>query len=72
MKAVDHFKKEIKPGQTVVYPVRRGSSMWLSEMKVQQVVEAEEPYLTGYNNLGRRIALHNLTNVIIYQEQDLN
>lgn len=65
---VDCVGREIKPGCTVLYPVRRGSKMWQSRMQVQQVVPGEgklAAYLAGFNNEGRRVSVHNLSNVVV-------
>jgi len=61
----DYAGHEIKAGQTVVYPVRRGSSMWLSEIKVTQVIPGLAPTITGFNSTGRRVTVQNLGNVVI-------
>jgi hypothetical protein len=64
----DAVGRQIKPGCTVMYPVRRGSNMWLSELRVQQIVPGDSvkgPYLSGFSNVGRRINVHNLENVIV-------
>jgi hypothetical protein len=60
----DFLGREIKAGDTVVYPVRRGSSMWMSRMKVEGT---EGGKLTGLNPEGRRVALSNLTNIVVVQ-----
>lgn len=62
---VDFAGREIKPGDSVVYPVRRGSSLELKQMQVTQIVEGESPALHGFNNQSRRIILTNLQNVVV-------
>ena len=62
--------REILPGCTVVYPVRRGSSMWLNKLSVTQVVRGSKPTLTGFNDTGRRVTLHNIANVVVVGEQN--
>ncbi|GMU26192.1 MAG: hypothetical protein AMXMBFR16_10970 [Candidatus Uhrbacteria bacterium] len=37
MNPLDFMGKEIKVGATVVYPVRRGSQMWLKSLLVEAV-----------------------------------
>lgn len=59
---LDAVGNEIKPGDTIVYPVRKGSSMWLSRTTVSQV---EEGKITGHNNLGRLVHVRNLENVAV-------
>jgi len=61
----DYAGHEIKAGQIVVYPVRRGSSMWLSEIKVTQVVAGSSQYIKGFNSAGRPVTVKNLGNVVI-------
>ena len=60
--AVDYMGRTIEAGHVVVYPVRRGSDMWLNKLSVAQV---EENRISGYNNLGRRLTITNLKNVVI-------
>jgi len=60
--AVDYMGRTIEAGHIVVYPVRRGSEMWLNKLSVAQV---EENRISGYNNLGRRLTITNLKNVVI-------
>lgn len=64
----DYMGHPIKVGCTIIYPVRRGSSMWLSQLRVQRIVDndgGKAPYLAGFNNEGRRINIHNLKNVVV-------
>jgi hypothetical protein len=60
----DFLGREIKAGDLVVYPVRRGSSMWMSRMTV---LSTEGGKLAGNNPEGRRVALTNLDNVVVVQ-----
>ncbi len=62
---LDHIGREIKAGDTVVYPVRQGSSMWLARMRVTQVVGGTTPSLSGYNNEGRKVKVHKIENVVV-------
>jgi virulence-associated protein VagC len=64
----DRVGREIKPGCSVLYPVRRKSDMWLSELKVQQVVPGDSqkgPTLCGFSPIGRRVNVYNLENVVV-------
>ena len=61
----DFLGEEIKAGCMIVYPVRRGSAMWLEKLHVQQVVDGTEPRLSGFNESGRRINVTNIKNVIV-------
>lgn len=60
--AVDFLGRTIHAGDTVVYPVRRGSKMWLAKLSVTQVLDDS---LIGFNHLGKRITIHNLKNVLV-------
>ncbi len=55
----DFIGRAIVAGNTVVYPVRRGSSMWLNKLAVTQV---DDDHITGFNKDGRRITVKNLNN----------
>ena len=59
---VDFTGREIVAGNVIVYPVRRGSKMWLNRMTVQHV---EDDKVAGYNNLGHRITITNLKNIVV-------
>lgn len=54
----------IAAGNTVVYPVRRGSSMWLNKLAVTQV---DDDHITGFNSDGRRITVKNLNNCVVVE-----
>jgi hypothetical protein len=58
----DFLGREIKAGDTIVYPVRRGSSMWLNKLTVTQ---AQPDSLTGLNPDGRWVTVKNLKNVVV-------
>jgi hypothetical protein len=60
----DFIGRAIAAGDTVVYPVRRGSSMWLNKMNVTQVAD---DHITGFNSDGRRITVKNLNNTVVVQ-----
>jgi hypothetical protein len=61
MPAVDFGGEEIKPGQKVAYPVRRGGDMWLRSMVVSHIetIRAAEPvyHVVGTNDGGRPVKL---------------
>lgn len=66
MKVTDCVEREIKPGCTILYPVRRRSEMNLKKMKVQQVVpDMNGHHVSGFNTDGRRVYVHNLENVVV-------
>jgi hypothetical protein len=60
--AVDFTGRTIEAGHVVVYPVRRGSSMWLNKLNVTQV---RDDSIAGYNTAGRLLTIRNLQNVVI-------
>ena len=64
---LDFIGREITASATIVYPVRRGSSMWLNRLKVTQVVGGPSPTVTGFNDTGRRITLHNIQTVVVVE-----
>jgi hypothetical protein len=68
MRVVDCVDREVKVGCTVLYAVRRGSSMWLKRMTVLQIVEGGpngRPYLSGTTPEGRRVSVRNLDTVAV-------
>ena len=60
----DFIGRAIAAGNTVVYPVRRGSSMWLNKLAVTQV---DDDHITGFNGDGRRITVKNLNNCVVVE-----
>ena len=64
--AVDFTGRTIEAGHVVVYPVRRGSSMWLNKLNVTQV---RDDSIAGYNTAGRLLTIRNLQNVVIIGSQ---
>ena len=65
--ANDFLGRTIKAGDTVVYPVRRGSKLWLAKLSVTQVLDDS---IIGFNHLGKRITVHNLKNVVVAQREN--
>jgi hypothetical protein len=63
--AVDFMGRTIVAGQTVVYPTRRKSQMWLNRLSVTQVWD---DHIVGYSDKGRLLTIKNLENVVIVQE----
>jgi hypothetical protein len=62
MNPTDFLGREIRPGDLIVYPWRRGSAMGLNKLSVQQVTEQ---HVSGYSNLGRPVKIINLKNVVV-------
>ena len=58
----DFLGQEIKPGCTVVYPARRGSSMWMNTMVVDLVLPKR---ISGFNNVGRRVNVTTILNCTV-------
>lgn len=63
--ATDFLGGEIKPDDTIVYPVRRGSSMWMNKLRVTQVLPT---VVKGLNSEGRWIVVRNLKNAVVVTE----
>ena len=63
--ATDFLGREIKPDDTIVYPVRRGSSMWMNKLRVTQVLPT---VVKGLNSEGRWIVVRNLKNAVVVTE----
>jgi hypothetical protein len=64
---LDFMGREIVAGNTVIYPVRRGSDMWMQRINVTKVTDGSSPSLSGVNPEGRRITIHNLKNVTVVE-----
>jgi hypothetical protein len=60
--AVDFLGRTIEAGHVVVYPVRRGSDMWLNKLSVTQV---SDDRITGYSPTGKLLTIQKLQNVVI-------
>ncbi len=65
MTVTDCVGREIKAGCSILYPVRRGSRMWMSRMQVQRVIPSARPYVSGFNSDGRRVNVRNLNMVVV-------
>lgn len=68
-KAEDFLGNEIHTGCTVVYPVRKGSRMWLSKLQVTKIkqVPGEKPAIVGVNGKGSVVTVINLQNCIVVE-----
>ena len=64
MNPTDFLGREIRPGDLIVYPWRRGSAMGLNKMNVMQVTPDS---IGGYSNLGRPVKITNLKNVVVVE-----
>ncbi len=66
--ARDFIGREITAGALIAYPVRRGSNMWLNQLKVQQVSQGTKgPQVSGLNSKGRRITITNIKNAVVVE-----
>lgn len=66
MNPVDFLGRPITAGVVIVYPVRRGSDMWLNKLNVTHV---EEGKVKGYNTFGRPLTITNLKNTVVVSDQ---
>jgi hypothetical protein len=64
--AQDYLGRVIQAGDTICYPVRRGSRLWLNKLKVLAVHGTPRgPCVSGTNDVGRRINIYNLSNCVV-------
>ncbi len=67
--AVDFLGRKIESGDTLVYPVRRGSAMWLRKMIVEAVGQHGERWrLYGSNDTGHRVTIDNLDTCVVVEK----
>jgi len=64
MNPTDFLGREIRPGDLIVYPWRRGSAMGLNKMIAMQVTPQ---YIGGYSNLGHPVKVRNLKNIVVVE-----
>lgn len=62
IEATDFLGRSIAVDDTLIYPVRRGSRMWLNRIVVSKV---ESDTIHGSSPNGRRVKLTNLNNTIV-------
>lgn len=64
--ATDFLGNPISAGDTVVYPVRRGSKMWLNKLVVQSINDTPNgPTISGRNDASRMVHVRNLLNCVV-------
>lgn len=73
-KVTDYLGKEIKPGQTIVYPGRKGSALWIARGKVRSVSTATDKFPHGTVSIltegdKERVLIHPYR-VAVVEEQD--
>jgi hypothetical protein len=64
MNPTDFLGREIRLGDLIVYPWRRGSAMGLNWLSV---IEVTPDYVSGHSNLGHCVSLRNLKNIVVVQ-----
>lgn len=64
---LDFIGRQIQVNDIVVYPVRRGSKMWMQKIKVTRVEGGKDPCVIGFNSDGRQIVIHNIDNLVVVQ-----
>lgn len=69
---VDYTGRIIKEGDKIAYPVRSGSSMWLTDMIVEKIICTENEFLRPYkllgtNARGNRCVVKNLGRCVIIE-----
>ena len=66
--AKDFLGCSIEVGRTVVYPVRRGSKMWMQKASITEIVQhdrTQPPLLICLNPTGRKVTIQNLDNCVV-------
>ena len=66
MEPTDFLGVPIKPGNRVAYPMRRGSRMWLTTMRIEGIEEVSGKFiLFGFGPSGRRTRTKNTQNCVV-------
>ena len=64
--AKDFLGNPIVVNDTVVYPVRRGSSMWLKSLTIDAVRDTTKGVrISGRNSSGNPVSIQNIQNCIV-------
>ncbi len=64
--AKDFLGNSIKATDTIVYPVRRGSSMWMKKLVVDAVRDtANGVRVSGRNEAGNPVSIQNVQNCVV-------
>lgn len=62
----DCLDREIRVGDICVYPVRRGSSMWMNRITVQRISNANDTFkLHGIKDDGYQVSVSSLDRVAL-------
>jgi len=67
-KPIDFLGRVIQAGDTLVYPVRRGSKMWLNRIRV---TKSEIDIILGDSPEGRSVRLSNLKNTVVIRPGEI-
>ena len=66
VRANDYLGNEIKATDTIVYPVRRGSAMWMKTLVVDAVRDTPNGVrVSGRNASGNTVSLQNVQNCVV-------
>jgi hypothetical protein len=66
--ANDFLDRPIEVGHTVVYPVRRGSRMWMQKASVTEIVQhdrTQPPLLVCLSATGQKVTIQNLDHCVV-------
>ena len=66
MNPTDFLGREIRPGDLIVYPWRRGSQMGLNKMIAMQVTTKN---IGGYSGLGNPVRVRNMKNIVVVERR---
>jgi hypothetical protein len=64
---LDYLCREIELGDTLVYPVRRASRMYLNRLTVTEINDTENT-VGGVTPLGKHVYVHRLDRTIIAEK----
>ncbi len=68
--ALDYLGNQIKAKDTIVYPVRRGSNMWLKKLVVQAVRDTGRGVrVSGTNEAGNPVSIQNIQNCVVVSKE---
>lgn len=62
---LDCVGNEITGSSVVVYPVRKGSNMWMNRVKLSRIEFGVEPVLIGELPNGHGVRIKNIKNVVV-------
>ena len=64
--ALDYLGNEITVRDTIVYPVRRGSAMWMKKLIVDAVRDTTNGVrVSGRNEAGNPVSIQNIQNCVV-------